>query len=246
MGRKTKGGSAAAAAGGAFSFDDDEDDEETDTFERTPSPTPREVRASLFGAAAAGGAASSAAAAIAAQSSSAKSAASSSSSSLSAATTASSNSSSKRSSNGLGPSVSYDFDPATEFSSLPKLSVGGSAASSSSSLPSSSSSHQLVAARAAAASELELQQDELLEDMSHAVGRLAAMGQDIHTELAVQNAMLDELGEEMDLGANKMEVLQKKMDKFIRKSSQSRENRGEGGGRGERGGSKIGGGRKQI
>lgn len=70
-----------------------------------------------------------------------------------------------------------------------------------------------------ASRDLERQQDELLDDMSHSISRLQMMGTEINTQLSVGNAMLNELDEEMTQAQDTFSVLDRKMTKLLRRSS---------------------------
>ena len=68
-------------------------------------------------------------------------------------------------------------------------------------------------------SALELEQDALLDDMSHSIARLTDLSNDITKELAIQNVELDALDEEMDEASISFGFIDKKMNKLMKRSS---------------------------
>ena len=227
----------------AFSFDDhDPPEEDDDELERRLARTPLGLGADTSESSATrpsplaqhkqNRAAASAAAASAAAYSSAAQAASASSKSAAAAAAAS------------HADSDSTVAPASHFASLPKLSAVSSSSSSSFSSaaaappfsfdPSPSgrsgsggprSDRDAVRAGAYvesqmfASRDLERQQDELLDDMSHSISRLQQMGTEINTQLTVGNALLTELDDEMSQAQDTYSVLDRKMKKLLKRSS---------------------------
>ena len=70
-------------------------------------------------------------------------------------------------------------------------------------------------------SSLEEQEDEILDSMSATITRLSEIQGDIGKELAVQQAELELLDEEMDEAGGKFEMIEKKMQKLLKRSSWS-------------------------
>jgi len=66
------------------------------------------------------------------------------------------------------------------------------------------------------------EQDQVLDDMSHALDRLGAMAGTIHTGLQEQNAMLQELDEDIDKTQGTMNKVMRKMDKLLGQSDSGR------------------------
>lgn len=220
---------------GGFSFDDDDDNEagEESAFE----PSPRQSRRSSLSQPAASSAGASSSASAASHSTAALSSAvaprssSSSSSSQPAPRVARNNSGATSSTNGGRQAAAADH-----FASLPKLQASGTPAIGPSAGGSSSSSASFPAASAASSSaahhdpvqkqlhlqaDLESQQDLILDDMSHSIARLSNIQHDIGKELAVQKAELDLLDDEMDTAGSHFEMLEKKMQKLLKRSSWS-------------------------
>lgn len=63
------------------------------------------------------------------------------------------------------------------------------------------------------------EQDEDLDDLSDAVGRIAEVGLTIHTELAGQDRLIDDLNKDMDTTANRLDLVQKKIATVLKKAS---------------------------
>eukprot|EP00163_Fabomonas_tropica_P006355 TRINITY_DN15928_c0_g1_i1.p1 TRINITY_DN15928_c0_g1~~TRINITY_DN15928_c0_g1_i1.p1 ORF type:complete len:249 (-),score=45.71 TRINITY_DN15928_c0_g1_i1:14-760(-) len=59
------------------------------------------------------------------------------------------------------------------------------------------------------------QQDQQLDGLSEAVGRLGEIGQDINIEITHQNRLLEEIDNEADTFQGKMDRVMKKLDKII-------------------------------
>jgi uncharacterized coiled-coil protein SlyX len=201
--------------GDAFNFDDEDPDDNLDepSFSLTPgaSSSMHSSRAS----------ASAASASVAARSSAAISAPSHDRPPAASSAASLSNADASRLASALGAPSDSTSDPTAAFATLPKLSVQGRAlpSSSASAAPPIRSSDAFVQSQALAAREVEAAQEDMLEDMSHAIARLQGIGLEINKQLVVQNGMLTELGEQIDEGESHFERLDRKMAKLLNRSS---------------------------
>lgn len=63
------------------------------------------------------------------------------------------------------------------------------------------------------------EQDEDLDDLSDAVGRIAEVGLVIHTELSGQDRLIDDLNKDMDNTSNRLDFVQKRIATVLKKAS---------------------------
>ncbi|CAM6127636.1 unnamed protein product [Calypogeia fissa] len=63
------------------------------------------------------------------------------------------------------------------------------------------------------------EQDDDLDDLSDAVGRIAEVGLVIHTELSSQDTLIDELDKDMDHTSNRLDFVQKRIAAVLKKAS---------------------------
>jgi len=82
--------------------------------------------------------------------------------------------------------------------------------------------NDFVDAKAQSQQQVERQQDEVLDDMTHALDRLGAMAGTIKTTLGEQNEMLKEFDNEMDRTQGAMGKVMRKIDKLLGQSDSGR------------------------
>lgn len=99
---------------------------------------------------------------------------------------------------------------------------GGSRFASSANEEASRGNDDFVASSRQSQLAIEAQQDEVMDDMSHALDRLRGIGDTIHQQLVESEANLNALDEELDTAKGTMDTVLKKMDKLLKSSDKGR------------------------